>query len=124
VLKRAYWRAIDAAPPEATVESATSLGFIGKVRPLDPPHTETNYLLREMGFRIARKHAARLRHITLLAGFAAPMLLALLALLLGGGLAAVALTLAAMLALGGLLVERWLMFAEATHTVTLYYSGN
>jgi hypothetical protein len=30
-------------------------------------------------------------------------------------------TLAAFLALLGLLVERWLMFAEATHTVTLYY---
>jgi DMSO reductase anchor subunit len=123
-LKRAYWRAIDAAPPVATLESATSLGFIGKVRPLDPPHTETNYLLREMGFRIARKHAAWLRRITLLVGFAAPMLLALLALLLGGVFAAAALTLAAVLACGGLLVERWLMFAEATHTVTLYYSGS
>jgi DMSO reductase anchor subunit len=123
LLKQAYWRAIDAAPPLATVESATSLGFIGKVRPLDPPHTETNYLLREMGFRIARKHATKLRQITLLTGFAAPMLLALLALLLGGGLAAAALTLAAVLALGGLQVERWLMFAEATHTVTLYYTG-
>jgi DMSO reductase anchor subunit len=31
--------------------------------------------------------------------------------------------LAAVLALAGLLVERWLMFAEATHTVTLYYRG-
>ena len=27
----------------------------------------------------------------------------------------------ALLALLGVLVERWLMFAEATHTVTLYY---
>lgn len=124
VLKNAYWQAIDAAPPVATVESATGLGFIGKVRPLDPPHTETNYLLREMGFRIARKHAAKLRLIALGAGFAAPMLLALLALLVGGGLGAAALTLAAVLALAGLLVERWLMFAEATHTVTLYYSGS
>jgi len=31
--------------------------------------------------------------------------------------------LAAVVALAALLVERWLMFAEATHTVTLYYSG-
>jgi DMSO reductase anchor subunit len=123
-LKRAYWRAIDTAPPVATLESATSLGFIGKVRPLDPPHTETNYLLREMGFRVARKHAVKLRRITLLAGFATPMLLALLGLLLGGWPATAALTLAAVLALGGLLVERWLMFAEATHTVTLYYGGS
>jgi len=123
VLKRAYWQAIDTAAPIATAETATTLGFIGKVRPLDPPHTESNYLLREMGFRIARKHAAKLRLLALVGGFALPMLLALLALLAGGGAAAAALTLGAVLALAGLLVERWLMFAEATHTVTLYYTG-
>ncbi len=124
LLKRAYWQAIDTAVPAATAESATSLGFIGKVRPLDPPHTESNYLLREMGFRVARKHAEKLRLLALVGGFAVPMLLALLALLLGGGAAMAALTLGAVLALGGLLVERWLMFAEATHTVTLYYGGS
>jgi DMSO reductase anchor subunit len=54
-----------------------------------------------------------------------PLALAVLALLAGaGGVApALLLTFAAILALGGLLVERWLMFAEATHTVTLYYTG-
>ncbi|MBL6456410.1 dimethyl sulfoxide reductase anchor subunit [Belnapia sp. T6] len=123
LLKRAYWRGIDAAPPIATIESATTLGFIGKTRTLEPPHTEQNYLLREMGFRIARKHAAKLRLIAQLGGFALPVLLAVLALLAGGGLATLALTLGAVLTLAGLLVERWLMFAEATHTVTLYYSG-
>ncbi|MBX6747604.1 MAG: dimethyl sulfoxide reductase anchor subunit, partial [Acetobacteraceae bacterium] len=123
LLKTAYWRGIDTAPPKATAESATGLGRIGKVRPLDPPHTQTNYLLREMGFRIARKHAAKLRRIVLTAGFGLPMLLALVALLAGGPAAMALLTLGAILALGGLLVERWLMFAEATHTVTLYYTG-
>ena len=123
VLKLFYWRMIDGAPPIATAESATSLGFIGKVRPLDPPHTESNWLLREMGFRVARKHAASLRTMVLVGGFAAPILLALLATQLGGGVALPALALGALLVLGGLLVERWLMFAEATHTVTLYYSG-
>ncbi|MBX6743262.1 MAG: dimethyl sulfoxide reductase anchor subunit [Acetobacteraceae bacterium] len=123
LLKTAYWRGIDTAPPEATAESATGLGRIGKVRPLDPPHTQTNYLLREMGFRIARKHAAKLRRIALAAGFGLPMLLALVALLTGGPAATALLTLGAILALCGLLVERWLMFAEATHTVTLYYTG-
>ncbi|WP_135466635.1 dimethyl sulfoxide reductase anchor subunit family protein [Crenalkalicoccus roseus] len=124
LLKRAYWRDIDTAPPVATVESATGLGAIGPTRPLDPPHTETNYLLREMGFRIARKHAAKLRRIALGAGFAAPLALAVLALLAGGTLLPVVLlSAAATLAILGLLVERWLMFAEATHTVTLYYTG-
>lgn len=118
-LKYAYWRAVDAGLPGPTVESATSLGAIGRVRPLDPPHTQQNYLLREMGFRVARKHAARLRGIALSAGFAAPAALALLA--LAGAPAAPLLALGALLALLGVLVERWLMFAEATHTVMLYY---
>ena len=124
LLKRAYWRSIDTDSPVATIESATGLGAIGRTRPLDPPHTETNYLLREMGFRIARKHAAKLRRIALGAGLVAPLVLAVLALLLGGTfLPAVLLTAAALLAILGLLTERWLMFAEATHTVTLYYTG-
>ena len=121
VLKIAYWRMVDGGMGGSTAESATSLGFIGKVRPLDPPHTETNYLLREMGFRLARKHAAKLRNLTLLLGFGLPILLALLATQLGfGGLL---LPLAALMALAGMLLERWLMFAEARHTVTLYYRG-
>lgn len=118
-LKAAYWRAVDAGLPGPTRESATSLGGIGRVRPLDPPHTEQNYLLREMGFRVARKHAARLRGIALAGGFAAPAVLSLLA--LAGAPAAPLLALGALLALLGVLVERWLMFAEATHTVMLYY---
>lgn len=122
-LKAAYWRAIDSPLPGPTAESATTLGAIGRVRMLDPPHTQTNYLLREMGFRVARRHAARLRRLALAGGFALPMALALLALLAGGGAAAALLTFGAVLALAGLLVERWLMFAEATHTVTLYYGG-
>lgn len=123
ILKRAYWASIDAAPPVATPESATGLGFIGRVRPLDPPHTETNYLLREMAFRIGRVHAKRLRGIASLAGFAAPTVLLLLALLVGGVPAGVLALAAAALVLAGMLVERWLMFAEATHTVALYYGG-
>lgn len=118
-LKIAYWRAVDAGMPGPTAEGATGLGAIGRVRPLDPPHTEQNYLLREMGFRVARKHAARLRRIALWGGFAAPAVLAALA--LAGAPAAPLLALGALLALLGVLVERWLMFAEATHTVMLYY---
>jgi DMSO reductase anchor subunit len=125
-LKQSYWAAIDGpAPADApSIETATGLGAIGRTRPLDPPHTETNYLLREMGFRIARKHARTLRRVALLAGFAAPLALAVLAVLAGGTVwPVVLLSLATTLAILGLLAERWLMFAEATHTVTLYYTG-
>jgi DMSO reductase anchor subunit len=122
-LKWAYWDAIDAPKPAGSpsIESATGLGRIGRTRPLDPPHTEQNWLLREMGFRVARTHRVKLRRITL-AGFALATVLAVLALPLTGA-AALLLVPAAGIALGAMLVERWLMFAEATHTVTLFYSG-
>ncbi|MEO3474234.1 DmsC/YnfH family molybdoenzyme membrane anchor subunit [Roseomonas sp. CAU 1739] len=121
VLKRAYWASVDAGPPVATMETATGLGFIGKVRTLDPPHTETNYLLREMAFRIGRVHAARLRRIASLGGFAVPAVLLLVALVTSGVLAGLLVVVAAGLVTLGMLAERWLMFAEATHTVALYY---
>jgi DMSO reductase anchor subunit len=134
--KLGYWRSIDRAPgtstpgtstpgtstpATSTIESATGLGFLGTVRSLEVPHTEENYLLREMGFVIGRRHAARLRKIALALGFAAPALLLLVGALGGGALALVALPLAAVCAVGGIYLERWLFFAEATHTVTLYY---
>jgi DMSO reductase anchor subunit len=122
--KRAYWDSIDAPKRQdaPSVESATGLGRIGRTRPLDPPHTEQNWLLREMGFRVARAHRARLRTLTI-AGFALATVLALLAVPLPGAWPALPLVPAAAAALAAMLVERWLMFAEATHTVTLYYTG-
>ncbi|BBK31912.1 DMSO reductase anchor subunit [Stella humosa] len=122
-LKLGYWRFIDGSQSASTPESATGLGRIGKVRLLEAPHTSENYLLEEMGFRIARKHARKLRLIALLAGFVAPLLLALLALLVPGPAGALAALLAAPLATAGVLVERWLFFAEARHTVMLYYGA-
>jgi DMSO reductase anchor subunit len=122
-VKWRYWQAIDRAPLGSTAGTATGLGFIGRVRTLDPPHTETNYLLREMGYRVARKHALRLRLAALAIGFGLPGALVLIALAAGGFAGTVAISLAAVLAFGGILIERWLLFAEATHTVTLYYGS-
>ena len=120
-LKLGYWRHIDRTRSVSTAESATGLGGFGKVRLFEAPHTEENYLLKEMGYRVARKHAARLRLIALLLGFAVPLALTLLLLLVGSGLGAALLGLAAAAAAtAGVLVERWLFFAEAKHTVTLY----
>lgn len=122
--KLGYWRSIDQAQPGSTMASATGLGALGTVRMLEAPNTEENYLLREMGFVIARKHAARLRSIALCAGFAAPVLL----LVIGAGVAGPwgegLVGLAALLLLVGLYVERWLFFAQATHTTMLYYGRN
>jgi DMSO reductase anchor subunit len=122
-LKEAYWRSIGMTSAPSTVASATLLGSRGKVRMLEPPHTEENYLLKEMGFAIARKHRARLRAIVRLAGFALPGLLTLLALLVGGVTGVVAAGLAIVGAALGLVAERWLFFAEAKHTVMLYYGA-
>jgi sulfite dehydrogenase (quinone) subunit SoeC len=74
-----------------------------------------------MGFRIARKHAAKLRRIAVILGFVLPFLLSLVSFAVSGWLAIVATLLAAVLATAGVLVERWLFFAEARHAVTLYY---
>lgn len=120
-LKLRYWRFIDTAAPQSTPESALGLAGRGTVRVLDAPHTEANYLLREMGFTVARKHALKLRRLALGIGFALPLLLTVLASLAGGAFGAVAATAAALLATAGILVERWLFFAQAKHTVTLYY---
>jgi sulfite dehydrogenase (quinone) subunit SoeC len=119
--KVGYWRAIDRTPGASTPETATGLGHLGRVRALESPHTEENYLLREMGFRIARKHARRLRALAIIIGFATPLVLTVAALLLSATPAFAAAVVAALLAVGGIFVERWLFFAEATHTIVLYY---
>ncbi|MFZ5778904.1 MAG: dimethyl sulfoxide reductase anchor subunit family protein [Pseudomonadota bacterium] len=119
VAKLAYWRFIDRQAPLTTLASATGLASLGTVRPLDQPHFTENYVLREMGFQIARKHARKLRGIALVLAFAVPALLALLAAL--GALPVLTAPLAALSALVGLLVERWLFFAEATHVSAIYY---
>jgi sulfite dehydrogenase (quinone) subunit SoeC len=121
--KQQYWRFVDTTSARSTVGTATLLGSRGKVRMLEPPHTEENYLLKEMGFRIARKHRVRLRRIARLAGFVLPAVLTLLALLVGSAIGVVAAGLAVVSAAIGLIVERWLFFAEAKHTVTLYYGA-
>jgi DMSO reductase anchor subunit len=122
VVKLAYWRDIDTSPPVATIETATGLGrLLGQVRMLEAPHTEENYLLREMGYAIARKHASRLRTIALAVGFITPVVLLVAGIALPAHAGTVLLVLAALAAVLGVYIERWLFFAEATHTVTLYY---
>jgi DMSO reductase anchor subunit len=121
--KEAYWRFVDTNSAPSTVASATALGSRGPVRLLESPHTQDNYLLQEMGFRIARKHKTRLRLIARLTAFVLPALLTLVALIAPGGIGLIASALAVVSAALGLVIERWLFFAEAKHTVTLYYGA-
>ncbi len=120
VLKLAYWGSSDTAPRQYTAEQATGLGNIGKVRQLEAPHSEANFVQREMGYQVARKHAERLRRIVLIGFAAAAALLALAAIspaIVSMMLTKVALAAAAL----SVAVERWLFFAEAEHIVNIYY---
>lgn len=120
VLKTASWSRADRAERTYTVEQATGLGRFGKVRPLEPPHTQPNYVMREMGYQIGRKNAQKLRRIAVVLTFVVPGLLSLL-LAIGAPLGLL-LALAAVVSAGaGVLVERWLFFAEAEHVVMLFY---
>jgi DMSO reductase anchor subunit len=122
-LKHAYWSAIDADAGEHTAGAATGLGRFGTVRPLDPPHTQTNFVMREMGYRVARRHAVKLRRLATLLAFVVPATLTLLSIVLAPALALVCAALALASAAAGLVVERWLFFGEAQHVVTLYYGA-
>ena len=121
VAKTRYWRFIDTTGHPSTPESATGLGGFGRVGMFESPHTSVNYLLKEMGFQIARKHSVKLRAYAHALAFLLPSLLLGVTLALSGPGAAVIAVLAALSITAGQLIERWLFFAEAKHVVMLYY---
>lgn len=99
-----------------TLATATGLGPLGRPRLLEPPHTGPNYLTREMVHVVGRAHAARLRLIGL--GLAVVLPLALAGFRDVGHTAA---GLAVLSHVAGMLVLRWLFYAQAEHVVGLYY---
>lgn len=100
-------------------ETAIGLPHLGRARLLEAPHTSPNYLMKEMVYRVGRKHAVKLRRFAFLAAVALPLFLL--------GIAAAFYSLAPILLLAlpihllGVAVSRWLFFAEAEHVVSLYY---
>jgi len=98
-----------------TLATATGLGPRGKVRAFEPPHTGTNYLLREFAFTVGRKHSQKLRVIALALMAGLPIVFLLLP------FSHVLAALAVVSHVAGALVSRWLFFAEAEHVVGLYY---
>ena len=103
------------AASETSLASATGLGEIGAVRAFEPPHTGTNYLLKEFVHEIGRKHAQKLRVISLILMVVLPILFLLLP------FSHVWAALALISHITGVLTARWLFFAEAEHVVGLYY---
>jgi sulfite dehydrogenase (quinone) subunit SoeC len=123
--KLAYWRAIgdDAGAP--TLERAIGVRegvhgpgpvSVAHARLLDAGHSHGTFLTHEFGFALAQRHARALRGVALALGFGLP--LAWLATVATRWQAALAATACCII---GLLVERWLFFAEAKHTVRLYH---
>lgn len=99
-----------------TMATATGLGNIGEVRAFEPPHTGTNYLMREFIHVIGRKHSSKLRIISLLLMVLLPVML------LASPFFSHWLALVAVVShIAGVLTSRWLFFAEAEHVVGLYY---
>jgi DMSO reductase anchor subunit len=118
VFKLSYWRRIDTEKHGYTIGDATGLGQLGgEVRQWEVPHTGANYVMTEMGYVVARRHAKKLRGIV--------MTLLIIA-AFGSGmtpLISFAALVAALAVFAAALVERWLFFAEARHVVNLYYGA-
>ncbi|MBY6082863.1 dimethyl sulfoxide reductase anchor subunit family protein [Ruegeria arenilitoris] len=112
-----YWRSGDQALANSgtSLGTATGLGDRGSVRAFEPPHTGTNYLLREFVHVVGRKHADKLRAISFALAFVVPVGLLILPFnhLVGA--------LAVLSHMAGIATSRWLFFAQAEHVVGLYY---
>ena len=120
-LKAVYWEGIDEQPRDLTIGDATGLGRLGTVRQFEAPHTQTNFVQREMGFKVARKHARKLRMLCLFLGFGVCFVACGLTLILPAWAATAWLIIAVGAAAFAVVVERWLFFAEAEHVVNLFY---
>lgn len=99
----------------STLATATGLGGTGTLSAFEPPHTGTNYLLKEFVYVVGRKHSLQLRVISLVLMILLPIILLLLP--FNHMFAA----LAVLSHLLGAIVSRWLFFAEAEHVVGIYY---
>ena len=122
--KRKYWIFIDSHPTWVPPTSALGLKEEdGPVRMLDAPNTQENYIQQEMGFQVARRHIYTLRRAAFLGFFLIPWIVALVTVESEPSLRYLGAFAALIIGMAGTLVERWLFFAEAKHTVNLYYGA-
>lgn len=117
-----FMRFADGGPGMPSLNQALNLGIDpasgkvnARVRLLDVGHTHGTFLTNEFGFEVARNKASLLRLAVFFFAFVAPFVLLVLSVKLA--------TVAAVCSLLGLLVERWLFFAEARHVVRLYHGS-
>lgn len=97
----------------------TALGITrGRARLLESGQSADNFLNREFGYRPDVGRVRQFRWLTYLCAFLLPLGLVLVSLFEQEPVWALP---AAVLMIAGLLAERWLFFAEARHTVNLFY---
>lgn len=120
-IKFFYWRSVRVDTPRSSIASALGMNSVEAAKPFVAPHTQQNYLMQEMGYQIARTHAAKLRTLCVAIGFVAVLGLLVLVVTAIQQFAAFFLWLAVVAAMFGIIIERWLFFAEAKHTVMRYY---
>lgn len=123
VLKALYWSRLDGRQPTLTTADAIGLPKLGPVKPIEAAHSQANFVMREMGYQVGRRHAVRLRTFAAIALFVLPALGCAALLALPGGFAPLIGLAALFSAAAGVLIERWLFFAEARHVVSLYYGA-
>ena len=114
-----FWYIADQSFIYKETSVGTALGFSKNedIRAFDVAHTNRNYLLNEMVYKVARKHAIKIRYISFFAAFVFPMSLTLV---FPGNFSVSVLIIASHLV--GIYFSRWLFFAEAKHSVGFYYN--
>lgn len=122
-IKRKYWIFVDSHAVWVPPENATGLKGMGAVRLLDGPSTQDTYIQREMGYRVARQHARKLRVIAFFTYAFIPLAVLLLTMDSGPWIAIPGALVALASGMAGTLIERWLFFAEAKHTAMLYFGA-
>ncbi|MSQ70749.1 MAG: DMSO reductase [Betaproteobacteria bacterium] len=115
--KAAYYRRYRAAEGKHGLHDALpGLKTQAAIRLLDAGHSHDTFLDREFVYRLGARHAGVLRGLALVLAFIVP-----LASLIGAWRGVAALVAAVLCCLAGMLIERWLFFAEAQHVVRLYH---
>jgi len=116
-VKMRYWQLIDRDlpldPSETTTEPGAPADALDPADTADPAPTPQNYLLAGRHNIFARAYADKLRQLAIAAAFMVPILLITLANISPAASATVLTIMAAIMAIFGVLIERWLFFAEA-----------
>ena len=114
-----FWYIADLSFTGKGTSVGTALGFSKNedIRTFDVAHTNRNYLLNEMVYKVARKHSIKIRYISFFSAFVLPISLILM--FPHNFYVSVFML---VFHLVGIYFSRWLFFAEAEHSVSFYYN--